>query len=437
MWAFQAWSWRRLSWAVAPQPWFALISAALFLVLLDWCELAGEWVADGVEAKSFAFGFVFLGIEAIVRNRWGRAWLLFGAAAAFHILVGGWSVVAAAIAWTMAGKDRPPLRAMLPGLAGGLLLSLPGLIPAIALTRGFDAATVAEANQIYVYLRLPHHLLPSNFAPEKYAAYSALLVAMLLVCGATARLGSVDAGLRRLWALTAAAVLIGLAGMAIFLATQSHPELAAKLLRFYFFRLSDAFVPLTTALTLGVLVTRFQPRGPRMAAWLLIAGVLIAAFGIGQRYIERRLDFRPGADQQPLPRFADPRETEAAYVAWRRICQWARENTPEDAVFLTPRAQQTFKWYAERPEVVTWKDVPQDAAALVEWRRRFQEIYAPVGSRGLAAHSDAQLLALARKYGAQYLVMERFRAPRSLPFERVYPETSFENLYYEVYRLPE
>jgi hypothetical protein len=435
MWAFQAWSWRRLSWAIVPRPMFSLLTAALFLVLLDWCELAGEWIADGVEAKSFAFGFVFLGIEAIVRNRWNRAWLLFGAASAFHVLVGGWTVVAAGFAWLVAGGDRTPLRTMIPGLAGGLLLSLPGLIPGIALTRGFDAATVAEANEIYVYLRLPHHLLPSNFSAAKYAAYGGLLLTLLLLCFATARLGRIENGLRRLWGLTAGGVAIGLAGMAIFLTTQTNAELAAKLLRFYFFRLSDAFVPLAAALTLGVLLVRLQPKRPRVAAGLLIAAVLIATGGIGHRYIDRRLDFRPGADRQSLTRFADPQETQAAHVAWRRMGEWVRENTPPDALFLAPRAQQTFKWYAQRPEVVTWKDVPQDAQALVEWRRRFDDIYGPVGSRGLTVYSDNELLDLARKYGIKYIVIERSRATRTLGFERVYPEASYENLYYEVYRL--
>jgi hypothetical protein len=207
-------------------------------------------------------------------------------------------------------------------------------------------------------------------------------------------------------------------------------------LRYYFFRLSDAFVPLATALTLGVLVIRLKPRRPRAAMGLLIGGMLLGALGIGQRYLDRRLDFRPRADQQSLTRFAGREETAAASRAWRRMGAWVRENTPPGAVFLTPRAQQTFKWYAHRPVVVTWKDIPQDAGALVEWRRRFEEVHGSVGRRGLTAHSDARLLELARKYGADYLVIERSRATRKPGFERVYPEASIENLYYEVYRLP-
>ncbi len=437
MWIFQAWSWRRLSWAVAPRPLFSVLSGALLILLLDWCELAGEWIVDGVEAKGFAFGFVFLGIEALVRNRWRAMWLLFGAASAFHVLVGGWSVVAAGLAWLAAGKDRPRLIAMLPALAGGFVLALPGLIPGLALSRGVDSVTSAEANQIYVYYRLSHHLLPSSFTPQKYAAYAALLAGGLLLCVLTARAGSVNAGLRRLWLFTAGGLLIGLAGMIIFLATQQNPPLAAGLLKFYFFRLSDALAPLATVLTLGALLVGWETGRPGMHSLTLTAAMLLAAAGVGLRFADRRQDFRPGADRQSLSRRTHAEYApEAIWNSWRRLGEWVQENTPSDARFLTPRAQQTFKWYAQRAEVVTWKDVPQDAAALIEWKRRFQEVYGPVGWKGLTAYTDDQLLALAHRYNVQYVVIDRTRATRRLGWPRVYPVHPSDNVHFEIYQVP-
>lgn len=437
MWGLQAWSWQRLSWAVAPRPLLSVLTGALFLVLLDTCELAGEWVADGVEAKSFAFVLVFLALEAIVRNRWNAAWLLLGGASAFHVLVGGWTVIAAGVAWLLSFQDRPRLLSMLPALMGGLLLALPGLIPGVLLTRGLDPATVAQANETYVYYRLSHHLLPSAFAGAKYAAHLSLLAVFGVLCFTTLQCGAAEKGLRRIWGMAVGAVLIGLAGIGVFLITQHDPAVAARWLRFYFFRLSDAAVPLAASLTVATLFMRMEIRRPRVATTLLVVAVLIAAAGVGERFVRRQRDFRPGADRQSLPSYAgDSQATYAVYDAWRRMGEWVRENTPPDARFLTPRAQQTFKWYAHRPEVVSWKDVPQDAAALVEWRRRFDDIYGPIGWRGLTAYSDAQLLKLAQKYDVQYLVIDRTRATRRPKFERVYPQSSFENLYYEVYRIP-
>src|SRR5690606_21157499 len=64
-----------------------------------------------------------------------------------------------------------------------------------------------------------------------------------------------------------------------------------------------------------------------------------------------------------------------AYSDWRAVCRWVDQTLPADEVLITPRHQQTFKWYAQRAEVVNWKDVPQDAESLVQWYERFFEIY--------------------------------------------------------------
>ena len=75
-WSLLAWAWRRLSRAVTAGPWMAVLSAGLFSLLLDRAAMAGEWVIGGVEAKGFAYVLVFLALEALVRGRWGRAWLI-------------------------------------------------------------------------------------------------------------------------------------------------------------------------------------------------------------------------------------------------------------------------------------------------------------------------------------------------------------------------
>ena len=53
-------------------------------------HLAGEWVVGGVEAKCFAYALVLCALREMLDGRWNRTWLLFGAATAFHPLVGGW-----------------------------------------------------------------------------------------------------------------------------------------------------------------------------------------------------------------------------------------------------------------------------------------------------------------------------------------------------------
>src|SRR5690606_17170969 len=124
LWGFQvsAWLGRVAAWIAFAVAWYglvralrpgfghALLSAALLLVLLRWGHLSGEWLIGGVEAKAFAYPMAIVGWTRLVEGRWARVWPWLGAASAFHVLVGGWSVLAAAMAWSLeSATRRPPL----------------------------------------------------------------------------------------------------------------------------------------------------------------------------------------------------------------------------------------------------------------------------------------------------------------------------------------
>ena len=84
-----------------------MLSATLFVFLLQHYYMADEWVVGGTESKGFAYVAVFLALEAMVEGCWNRMWLLLGVAAAFHILVGGWAAVAAGSVWMLTNWKRP------------------------------------------------------------------------------------------------------------------------------------------------------------------------------------------------------------------------------------------------------------------------------------------------------------------------------------------
>jgi hypothetical protein len=78
---------------------------------------------------------------------------------------------------------------------------------------------------------------------------------------------------------------------------------------------------------------------------------------------------------------------------------------------------------------VSWKDIPQDSRAIVEWRRRLEEIYgAPIPElqgmwlESLAERSPEELRRLGAKYGAAFLLCES-AAPLALP--RQYQNNSY------------
>jgi hypothetical protein len=440
-WGLLAWAWQRLSWAVVPQRWFSVLAAALLLLFSQRFNMAGEWVVGGVEAKGFAYVCVLLALESLLRQRWRVGWIWLGTATAFHVLVGGWSWVAAGCAWLSCRQLRPPLRRLAPGILVGLLLALIGLWPALMLNRGVSPELAREANCIYVYGRLSHHLLFHAFPREFILRQAVLLLIWLAACWASpCQICRSALGQRPLRGFVGGAVAIALVGIAIDQSLLNYPEWAAGLLRYYWFRLSDVLLPVGTALALVDLIHGWRDSRPVLARWALATLIGCSGASLAITNLQRCSDLRPGADQQGLPTGdVRGRDTWAAYEEWRRACTWIAQHTPADARFITPREQQTFKWYASRSEVCSWKDLPQDAAALVDWWQRHQEIYPrAVIFRGLAAHGEAGLVELAHKYGAQYVLVDRYLGHRPLLLPRVYPDRLTDpQVLYEVYRVPD
>ena len=133
---------------------------------------------------------------------------------------------------------------------------------------------------------------------------------------------------------------------------------------------------------------------------------------------------------------ADAATRRQAFEDWMAVCEWAALSTPPDEVFLTPRHQQTFKWYSGRSEVVNWKDVPQDAASLIEWKKRFVEIYPDhLGGRRVTINYRS-LRDFRQRYHVRYMIVDRRVVGENLPLLRVYPTDSSDNVSYAVYELP-
>jgi hypothetical protein len=388
-WLCLAWGWRRLSYAVAPRFGLAALTAAGAVALGERGHMAGEWIVGGFEAKAFAYALVFSALADLIAGRWNRALGQLGAATALHVLVGGWSLAAVGAAWLALGRPRPSLRSMAPGLIVAASFAAIGLVPALALQRGVDVATRALADQIYVFARLGHHLVPQQFAPEFVARHLVLWGLWIAACYArpAGPLGLV----RR---FVAAAGLIAGVGLVIAFAFPEPSARGAALLRFYWFRLSDVAPALGLALELGAAALSATRTTRRFAyAALAVVGVL----HLGAVQVERW--------QAPLgrgERLAYPENL----APWRDVCAWIRTHTPREALFLTPRQFYTFKWYAERADVAIWKDIPQDAAGIVAWQQRLEAIYGAEHSWFNFMPLD-RVKSLARRYDIDYLVAYR------------------------------
>ncbi len=218
----------------------------------------------------------------------------------------------------------------------------------------------------------------------------------------------------------AGSLVIAVAGAVISLFAAKYPSAVASLLRFYWFRLSDAAVPMGTAIVGTSWIALIASRGGWLTKLPAVVASCIIALHLGQ-LCEQRVE-------SPVPRADGPKQV-FNYEGWRQTCDWIRENTATDMLFLTPRQSQTFKWYAQRSEVVTWKDVPQDATDLVEWWERMNEIHGTGASlpeprffSSLADSSVAHLVRIAREYKVDYLVTS---SEPSLPLHEVYRNDSY------------
>ncbi len=438
-WGLLAWGWQRLSNAVAPGKLYAVLSAAVFAALIRWGHMAGEWIIGGVEAKGFAYVLLLFALESLTRERWRRACVLCGAAAAFHVLVGGWGLVALGIAWVLSKRtQRPSLHTLWPAVALAVVLALPGLVPGLALNWSADAATVREANRIYVFERLSHHLVFHEL-PRGFIARHAELMVVFLLCWKWLGKHSGNAVFSGpLPRFVAAAMLIAVFGAVLDQSLLFFRPVAAALLRYYWFRMSDVMTPFGVTFALIVLQQRAAVIRPRVAVWSLLVLLLAATANVSHVAIQHWLDPRPGAVIQAFPADHLPTEERVRrWHEWRQMCGWVADNTLPTDVFLTPRNQQTFKWDANRAEVVTGKDVPQDAAGIVAWRRRMDDIFPyTVRFADLIAHGEPRLIELSQKYRFRYIVVDRGVSTGSLSFPRVYPEFKNTHGVYEVYRVP-
>ena len=499
-WGLMAWSWQRLSFALIPVRWVAIPTVLALAYYIEAFNMAGEWLIGGIEGKSLAYPFVFFALEAMIRRRWNRAGIFLGIATALHVLVGGWTVLIAGILFFVSGDWRT-LKFPWIGLTIGGLFALCGLIPVLMLNSGVPADVVSRANQIYVFERLPHHLVPYGIVAGGIKIsllwrFTLLTVIWILLCrhlgdGRTQRIFN-----GFIWGTLGLAAI----GMVLAYSLSGNKELSAAILRFYWFRLSDIAVPMGVAIgatwvLLDLLGTIIKSEGCSIAKSpdvpkILGISVIIAAIYFTTNYLcfvyfrmappdqgvswaitllvclglfytmrsmpsLRCVPFRFlfyitiafYAPLTALPKYVDLR-THAAFcrsepdgttgkragaaVEWKDMCQWVKENTPKDAKFWIPRDEQTFKWHARRADIGTRKNIPQDAAAIVEWRKSMGDLFGYRNAEGVSMtdrllttllnnKTDEQIAELRQRYGFNYIICaQSYEMPTHSTLKMVY-----------------
>jgi len=444
-WLLMAFAWQRLSNVVCQRWGTSVVSAALFLILNEYLHLAGEWVVGGFEAKGLAYFFVLMALGSLLRKHFASMWPLLGAASAFHVLVGGWATIAVLVSLTSRTIDQPEqwlasFKRHWLSLGSALVLALIGVLPPLLADLSIAPMTKAIANEIYVNDRISHHLLFGAFSATRTACFVVmLLIFALLNRQIRLRQPTIDCdeSWRMLLGFTVGSLLISLGGLILSGISEQHDEplraFSFSLLRFYWFRLADFAVPLAVALGSVILLSPVYRRSVRI---FVLASVFTCT---GLAISHRHSTAIPRADQAALPTYpGEPIRTAETYQNFVKACHWIRNNTPASSVFITPDQQQTFKWHAHRQEIVNWKDVPQDANSMLDWRNRVQQLIEPQRRypQGLMAYSDQQLIELAQTYQATHLLLPQWQVdmmPDSPKLKQIYPANSAQKATYVVF----
>ena len=433
-WTMLAAGWIRINRVLGVKWGWSLLSASVAIMGWDRFHMAGEWVVGGWEAKVPAYACVFMGLAALMQDRRSRAMLWLSCATSFHPLVGGWSLLAAlfsfvARSWTAgnpnAGEQsffrREPMIPQVASLVFAVLLVALGVIPALLLDWGADTDTVQLARVVYVMRRLNHHLLVTHF-PWSHVVRHVLMIGLWLWAW---RLVRGDARQSRLHFFVLGCVAIAAAGLVIECITIRSRIDTSIWMRYYWYRMSDSMVPVGAALAWcgWVRDSWHKPSAQKVMVGMLTLSMASISF----TYVGRQYDPRPAGDRQGSRRSG---MGASEYSDWVEACTFCRSATEPDSMFLVPTYIQTFKWYAHRPDYVTWKDIPQGSRAIADWWQR----RAAVRRLGIYASDSAVLVSHER--------MQRWMVDKEIDYVIV-PRASgqapwrfrvlFENRSYRIY----
>lgn len=158
----------------------ALIALALYL-LVQHKVPGGEWLFHSVEAKTVAYGFVFVALAGALDSRWGV--VLAGSVLAtwYHFQVGGfWAAFALAL-YGLAHRQwrRAGALCLCYGVAVAPLVAL--LIQQQVPEAGTGLVGGLGSDQIYSIVRHPHHTSP--FLPSQHASWALRTAQAALIYG--------------------------------------------------------------------------------------------------------------------------------------------------------------------------------------------------------------------------------------------------------------
>lgn len=399
---------------------------------LNWTYLAHTTLATALGLWALA---------AAVRGRVLATALLAGLLFDLHAMQSAYVLLMAGAAFLVAGDVS--WRRLLSATAIYSAAAAPGLV---WLYRSGGLAAPAEFDEL-VRTYFPYHFFPSSFAAAQWLA----LVAYVGAFAAGVWVLGKDPHARRALAMAGALLVFWALGGTLI---ELWPS--AFLIKLHVFRSSAYLYCVLAALFAGVITSwlgSVRRIDPRLLTAILAAGTVVpaglpfvrhplwlaAALGLAGLGLAAALRlssararrvcaglalvssvvaggyalFERGVAARRLPLSQEP---------WHETQRWVEANTPADALFLTPPYISGFRVHSRRAVVGEVQDgsaILWSATYAEHWRRWFERMAGPIDgepvtswdrlAREWFARDQAQIEALGREFGADYVVI---REPR-------------------------
>jgi len=293
---------------------------------------------------------------------------------------------------------------------------------------GKSAMTMLSTTELYrlvAEFRNPHHLLPSRFEPMQYVLFG-LLTAGYVWANHRLKQNLLTKQLAKMMGIMYVLLVLG------YLLVEIYP--VREMIMLQPFRLvaltkwiaivTLAAVPggwgvglagllsianrtdlLTVSLS-GLTLAGLWRLKRELWGWAVIGIVLVIG---GLVVIDRQEHWEWFAPVRPRLLISDGISPE------EEVMDWIKENTPEEAMILTPPSWGEMRLRGERAIVADFKEVPYQEVKLSEWHDRLVDVYGVTKFAGWQAEADwdmryremtdERLEQIARKYGASYAVL--------------------------------
>lgn len=400
-----------------------LLAGGLFLAADNHPQsiAAGEWYVGGLEAKAVAYALAFLAIALMLHSRYLWMALLFGLATSFHVLAGGYPMMAAISYLLLRRRSQLTGRNHIGLIVLIYLLGAAFAIPAVV-TQLISSGPLGSLTPsfIYVFVRLPHHLNPAVWPTKWWISlifYLSILVISLHLIKKKTRLSSPSPGdassvlaCFELFEFTLIALIPFGLGLLI---SPFDPQ--GTYLQYYPFRFGDMFLPFSTCL---LFACALQYRCAQYS-FLKRSSTLTLTVLIGLFLTLKTVEFKQ--EISALSNFPSLQPAQA------ELYRWTSSHTEPSAKFVVPPSSgmATFTWMTERPALVSWKLLPQTKAGIIEWYTRLSDVTGdPNLSSAIALNENtpvftqvenilidkyqnlkvSQIKALLKKYQARYFL---------------------------------